>query len=151
VVKHRVQRRLVDVTRQVAHGAEAALAPLVAATQGHGGLNTSYIERLNGTFRSRLARLGQRTRYGARQPYRLHAAMYLVGTVYNFCTPHASLTLVDQWGRRRTPAMAAGLTDRCWSVDELLAYRVPLPRWQPPKQRGRRSKAMQELIKKWAA
>jgi hypothetical protein len=75
VVKHRVQRRLVGVTRQVAHGAEAALAPLVAATQGHGGLNTSSIERLNGTLRSRLARLGQRTRYGARQPYRLHAAM----------------------------------------------------------------------------
>jgi transposase-like protein len=151
VVKHRVQRRLVSVTRQVAHGAEAALAPLIAATQGHGGLNTSYIERLNGTFRSRLARLGRRTRYGARQEHRLHAAMYLVGTVYNFCTHHASLTLGDQWGRRRTPAMAAGLTDHCWSVAELLAYRVPLPHWQPPKQRGRRSKAMQELMKKWAA
>jgi hypothetical protein len=51
---------------------------------------------------------------------------------------------------RRTPAMAAGVTDQCWSIAELLEYRVPLPRWQPPKKRGRRSKELQELIKRWA-
>jgi hypothetical protein len=77
--------------------------------------------------------------------------MYLVGTVYNFCTLHESLTVQEGWGQRRTPAMAAGLTDHCWSVGELLAYHVPLPRWQPPKKRGRRSKALQELIVRWAA
>ena len=78
----------------------------------------------------------------------LHAGMYLVGALYNFCTVHASLTLGS--GRQRTPAMAAGITDYCWSVSELLWYRVPLPRWQPPKRRGRRSKAMQQLIERWA-
>jgi hypothetical protein len=51
---------------------------------------------------------------------------------------------------RRTPAMAAGVTDQCWSIAELLEYRVPLPRWQPPKKRGRRSKELQVLIKRWA-
>jgi hypothetical protein len=151
VVKQRVQRRLVRVTRRLAQGTEAALAQLVAATQGTGGLNTSYIERLNGTFRSRLARLGRRTRYGARQQHRLQAAMYLVGTVYNFCTDHASLVLPNEWPTPRTPAMAAGLTAHCWSVAELLSYQVPLARWTPPKQRGRRSKQMQELIARWAA
>jgi hypothetical protein len=55
----------------------------------------------------------------------------------NFCLPHASLRLalaapeliegtggVKKW-RQRTPAMAAGLTDRVWSLREVLLYRVP--------------------------
>jgi len=51
--------------------------------------------------------------------------MYLVGTVYNFCSVHASRRLED--GGRQTPAMAAGITDHIWSVSELLHRRVPLP------------------------
>jgi hypothetical protein len=67
--------------------------------------------------------------------------MYVVGTVYNtvynLCSLHGSLTLAK--GTARTPAMAAGLTDHCWSVAELLAHRVPPPPWRPRKRRGRRS------------
>jgi hypothetical protein len=77
--------------------------------------------------------------------------MYLVGTVYNLCIDHARLTVRERWGRRRTPAMAAGLTDHYRSVAELLNYRVPPVRGRPPSQRGRRSQAMQDLIKKWPA
>jgi hypothetical protein len=110
-------------------------------------LNTAYIERLNATFRARLAVLVRRTRRAARREVRLHAGMYLIGTVYNFCTYHDSLTLRAQG--RRTPAMAAGITDYCWSVAELLRQPVPPPRWQPPKRRGRRSKALQDLIDRW--
>jgi len=149
VIKHTLRRRLVAVERRLAQGSAAAAAALITACHGGSGLNTSYIERLNGTFRSRLARLGRRTRHGARQQRRLHAAMYLVGTVYNFCSWHASL--VSETGRQRTPAMAAGLSDHCWTVDELLHYRVPPTRWVAPKQRGRPSQATQELIRRWAA
>jgi hypothetical protein len=39
--------------------------------------------------------------------------------------------------------MAAGITDHAWSVSDLLHYRVPPPRWEPPGRRGRRSKAFQ--------
>jgi hypothetical protein len=39
-----------------------------------------------------------------------------------------------------TPAMASGLTDHVWSVNELLSYRVaPLP-WVEPTRRGRPKK-----------
>jgi hypothetical protein len=124
---------------------------LLRATQGAGVLNTAYIERLNATFRAQLAPLGRRSRHLARRQATLTAGLYLVGTIYNFCTVHTSLPRVDQWGRRPTPAMAAGLTDHCWSVGEVLAYQVPPSRWHPPKQRGRRSKALQELIDRWAA
>jgi hypothetical protein len=51
----------------------------------------------------------------------------------------------------RTPAMAAGITDHCWTVEELLAFRVPLPRWTPPKRRGRPSRATKALIAQWCS
>src|SRR5438105_3051584 len=81
--------------------------------------------------------------------------MYLVGTVYNFCTYHASLHLAAHTtgmaATNRTPAMAAGITDHCWTVRELLAFHVPPPRWTPPKQRGRPSRALQRLIRRWCS
>jgi transposase-like protein len=143
--------RVTGVVRRVAHGTWERAWALLAATQGEGVLNTAYIERLNATFRAHLASLGRRSRHLARREATLTAGMYIVGTVYNFSTLHTSRTLRAPWPTRRTPAMAAGRTDHVWSVAELLAYRVPLPRWQPPKQRGRRSKALQELITRWAA
>ena len=46
-----------------------------------GVINTAYIERLNATFRERLAPLGHRCRALARHPLTLHAGMCVVGTV----------------------------------------------------------------------
>ncbi len=141
--------RVTGVVRQVAVGTWEGVWELLAQTQAAGVLNTAYIERLNATFRQHLAYLGRRTRHLARRQATLGRGMFLVGCVYNFCTYHQSLT--DQGGGRRTPAMVAGLTDHRWSIAELLEYHVPLPRWQPPKKRGRRSKELQELIERWAA
>jgi hypothetical protein len=112
-------------------------------------LNTAYIERLNGTFRSRLAALGRRSRCLARQAARWPAGVYLVGTIYNFCTVHQSLPRANK--QQRTPAQAAGITDHGWSVAELLHYQVPLPQWVPPKRRGRPAKAYQAVCARWAA
>jgi transposase-like protein len=148
VVKQYCRRRVGGVTRRLAAGTPRLLTRLLRQTQGEGVLNTAYIERLNATFRARLAVLTRRTRGLARRQAWLQAGMYLVGTVYNFCTEHASLTLDD--GTHRTPAMAAGITDHRWSVAELLWHRVPPPRWTPPKRRGRRSKELQQLIDRWA-
>ncbi len=74
--------------------------------------------------------------------------MFLVGTAYNFVWSHDSLRLPNdrpghKW-RERTPAMAAGLTDHPWTMDELLRYQVPPAPWvasPPPKRRGRPPKA----------
>jgi transposase-like protein len=148
VVKQYARRRVVGVARRLASGPHPLLTRLLVRTQGQGVLNTAYIERLNATFRARLAVLTRRTRGLARRQAWLHAGMYLVGTVYNFCTYHASLPLDD--GTRRTPAMAAGITTCCWSVADLLWQRVPPPRWTPPKRRGRRSKELQRLMDRWA-
>jgi transposase-like protein len=148
VVKQYAGKRVVGVKRRLLQGSSVVAARLLAQTPGCLVLNTAYIERLNGTFRARLAPLARRTHHLVHRKEVLHAGMYLVGALYNFCTLHASLTLDS--GQPRTPAMAAGLTDHCWSVQELLWHRVPPPRWQPPKRRGRRSKALQQLIDRWA-
>ena len=147
VVKAYAQQRVVGVTHWIAQGTAIAATVLLQRT-GSQVLNTAYIERLNGTFRERLAELGRRTRHLLRRQATLEAGMYLVGTVYNFCTNHSSLTSAQG---RRTPAMAAGLTDHCWTVAELLKHPVPPARWQPPKRRGRRSKELQALIARWVA
>jgi transposase-like protein len=149
VIKKKAAGRLVEIVRRLVEGSDDALERLLLATQGAGVLNTAYIERLNGTFRQRLAVLARRTRGLARRSEWLRASLYLVGTVYNFCTEHASLTQRD--GKRRTPAMAAGITDRCWSIAFLLWRRVPPPPWRPPKRRGKPSKAMQALVQRWAS
>jgi hypothetical protein len=95
----------------------------------------------------RLAPLARRCRALARHTLTLHEGMFLVGTVYNFCTPHESLSQAQQ----TTPAMAAGITDHCWTMHELLSFYVPLSRWAPPKRRGRPSRALQHLIERWCS
>lgn len=76
------------------------------------------------------------SRAGAHKHCTLEAGMWLVGTTYNLVWSHRSLA------EGRTPAMAAGLTDHRWSMEEVLAYPVPpaqLPRW-----RGRKPKWLLE-------
>lgn len=136
VVKVKEQGRVLGVLQSVVRGNLEQVLALLPSGQG---LNTVYIERLNGTFRARLAALVRRSRSLLRQEQTLHRGMYLVGTVYNFCTPHQSL-------KGQTPAQAAGLTDHCWGVAELLGYRVAPPPWSPPKRRRRSRQAKQESI-----
>ena len=146
VVKRYERRRMVETERRIVDGTPARLETLRRRSQGGGVSNTAYIERLNATFRERLAPLARRCRALARHTLTLQHGMYLIGTVYNFCTLHASLAHA---GRGPTPAMAAGITDHCWSVRELLSFPVPPPRWTPPTQRGRPSHALKRLIARW--
>jgi transposase-like protein/IS1 family transposase len=145
VVKRYARRRVVETDRRIVDGTATRVETLRRRSQGHGVINTAYIERLNATFRERLAPLARRCRALARQTLTLHEGMFLVGTVYNFCTPHESLNSVQ----KTTPAMAAGITDHCWTMHELLSLHVPPPRWTPPKQRGRPSHRLKRLIERW--
>jgi hypothetical protein len=142
VVKHSAKRHVIGVTRRVLHGTLAGIEAVLTATATGTVINTAYIERLNATFRAHLAPLTRRGRAIARTEAALTAGMWLVGTAYNFCWPHDSLRQLapDHAPRKwlcRTPAMAADLTDHCWSLGELLRFQIPLPRWVPPKPRGR--------------
>jgi transposase-like protein len=157
VVKQYAHKHLVAVSRRIVQGTPTQIEALLQATQGGGSINTAFIERLNATFRSSITALIRRGRALVRQMTTLHDAMYLAGTIYNFCTYHKSLRVPlylpnkrRRW-LRRTPAIAAGLTDHRWTVQELLSFRVPPPPWQPPRRRGRPSNALKSLVARWCS
>jgi hypothetical protein len=149
VIKQHAQRHLVGILRRVRLGSETLATQLRAATQASDIFNTAWIERLNGTFRARITALVRRGRSLARDVTMLHQATYLTGTVYNFCTPHT--TLSRRAHQSRTPAMAAGITDHCWSVQDLLAYPLARPHWVAVPHRGRGSRAELALMARWCA
>ena len=127
LVKHREGRRLVSVSRRVVHGNPADIDP--------GQITTSLIERLNLTLRQENATLTRKTLAFAKDEDQLRAHLALQVAYYHFVRPHLSLRrrlshpervrgkTCRRW-TKRTPAMAAGITDRLWSLHELLRYRA---------------------------
>jgi len=120
VVKQYAKRRVTAVAQRVVRGCRGAVVATLLTTQGTSTITTAHIERLNATFRARLAPLVRRGRAAVHQRATLEWGMWVVGVVYNCCTPHRSLA-------GQTPAQAAGLTDHCWTLHELLTLPVPLP------------------------
>ena len=148
-------RRVIGVIRRIVCGTAKQVQTLIKQTQLTKTAHVNYIERLNGTFRARLAVLVRRGRGLARHLQTIERAMYLMGCVYNFCTPHQSLRLVRylpnnrrRWVER-TPAMAANITEQVWTVEQLLCYQVPPPPWQPPRRPGRPTAKIKELIQRY--
>src|SRR4029434_6972729 len=99
--------------------------------------------RLNLDLRQRVASVGRRANTLCQGEEGLLDRLVLFQTYHNFVLPHASLRqslLVPEatkgkssakvW-RPYTPAMAAGLTDHGWTLQEVLRLRVP-PWPQPP-------------------
>ncbi len=140
VIKRSENKRVVEVTRKMAHGLLHQAEQLLQLSEGGSVLNTAFIERLNGTLRERLASLTRKSRHAASRIQALHTGMYLIGCTYNFCWAHHELSKANHWGRACTPAMASGLTDHVWSVCELLCYKVAPSPWVAPKRRGRPKK-----------
>jgi IS1 family transposase len=87
-----------------------------------GLIETAFIERLNLTLRELIAPLSRRTWSIADNPQTLALHVGLGRVYYHFCRPHESLEDLRKSGRfrRRTPAMAAGVVNRPFRVEELL-------------------------------
>ncbi len=141
VIKRTEKKRVVEITRKMAHGLLEQAEQLLQVSGGGSVLNTAFIERLNGTFRERLASLTRKSRHAASRLQALRTGMYLIGCTYNFCCAHQELSKAKHWGGACTPAMASGLTDHVWSIGEVLRYKVAPSPWVEPKRRGRPRKA----------
>lgn len=148
VIKRHRAKRLVAVEARLVQGEAPQREALSLPEQK---LHSSYIERLNATFRARLHGWVRRGRALYHQQPTLQTGMYLVGTYYNFCTFHPSLRQEQSKGRRkwgeRAPAMAAGITDHRWSPAELLTYQITPPLYVPPKRRGPKPKQAGTFVK----
>jgi hypothetical protein len=122
VIKRTENKRVVEITRQMAHGLLDQAEQLLELAGGGNVLNTAFIERLNGTMRERLASLTRKCRHSASRLQALHTGMDLIGCTYNFSLAHQELSQAKHWGRACTPARASGLTDHVWSGCESLSY-----------------------------
>jgi hypothetical protein len=95
------------------------------------GQSTAYIERSNLTSRLFNGRQVRKTLAFSKEVGAYKAAAVWEDSYYNLVRPHKSLRLpvseaVPHKWLRRTPAMAADLTDHIWTVKELLTT-LPLP------------------------
>jgi transposase-like protein/IS1 family transposase len=142
VIKHTVNKHLKEVIRQMSHGSLEKATELLKISNGGTMLNTSFIERFNGTIRERLASMTRKCRHASSKLFAFHTGMYLIGCSYNFCWYHRELSKSSEnggLGMPCTPAMASGLTDHQWSMFELLSYKIAPPALLIPKRRGRSS------------
>lgn len=140
VIKRTAKRRVTEVSRRMSYGQWRKAKRLIKVSKGGKKLNTSFIERFNGTIRERFAPLTRKCRYAASKMETVQTGIYLIGCVYNFCSPHyelSKLKIKGGYGFSCTPAMASGITDHVWSVKELLTYKVAPPPLPIPKKKGR--------------
>src|SRR5258707_4792985 len=153
VIKRTEKKRVVEITRKMVQGTLEQAQVLLSASHGGTVLNTAFIERLNGTIRSRLASLTRKCLHAARRLAALESGMWLLGCTYNLCWPHNELSrrAAKVQGVRGevllTPAMASGLTDHIWSIWELFSYRVAPAPWVAPKRRRRPTKQTEPHVR----
>ena len=88
-------------------------------------ISTSYVERQNWTVRTNIRRYTRLSNGFSRKITNHFAAVALNYFAYNFIKIHSTL--------RVSPAMAAGVTDRLWSVDGLVAL------WESEERRAERA------------
>jgi IS1 family transposase len=131
------RRTLVRVTHVMRLGTEPALKASLQGLGFSGRLNTAFIERVNLTVRHGVAVLARRTWATAQQSPPLLAHLEWWRAYYHFERPYESLRvalvqprerggkLVAQRYRQRTPAMAAGRTNRRWTAREVLSWPLP--------------------------
>jgi IS1 family transposase len=135
VVKSYRRRRVVRVRHRVVFGTLERVMQVLATTGWQ--MNTAFIERANLSIRQHVAAVGRRVSTLCKGEDGLRQQLALYHSYYNLCLPHASLRQAlplpmptrgtgsaKQW-RSYTPAMAAGLTNRVWSLREVLLFRVP--------------------------
>jgi len=124
VHKTREKGRVVKVETRVVFGRRQAVETALKASTVSRHVNTSFVERHNGTDRNRNARKVRKT-YCFSKDWDVHEAVtYYTMFSYNFCWPVRTLQAMDCHGQwyARTAAMSAGLTDHVWSLREWLTF-----------------------------
>lgn len=138
IVKRRENGRVVEVATEVVYGSPERIADVIQASPVSITISTYGVERNNLTIRQHSRRMGRKVNAFSKDRAYLKWQLALAFAYYHFVVPHRGLRQrlaqpqptkglkgsPKKW-RERTPAMAAGLTDHIWTMDELLSCRVP--------------------------
>jgi len=134
VIKQQRRFRLVGVEHRFVWGLPEEYISRLKANGLSGNINTSFVERANLTIRQSILKLTRRTWGPAQFTSELEDHLYWWLAYYHFARPHESLRIrlpepVKRKGNQRprlykkmTPAKAAGVTTRHWSVMELISF-----------------------------
>jgi IS1 family transposase len=134
VIKRQRRRRTVEVEQRQIWGLPSEYRTLLKAGGLSGNINISFVERVNLTIRQNVSKLTRRTWGTAQYTTELSEHLYWWLSYYHFSRYHESLRVrieepIARKGKQRpkeyrkvTPAVAAGLTDRRWSVMELISF-----------------------------
>lgn len=138
VVKQREGGRVVRVTTRLVYGTTPQGDVALQASPVTHTITTYGVERHNLTVRQHSRRMGRKVNAFSKDPDYREYQLTLAFAYYHFVVPHRGLRQrlprpLPTKGRRGsrkkwnpvTPAMATGLTDHVWSMDELLSFRVP--------------------------
>jgi IS1 family transposase len=135
VVKQYRRKRVVGVKHRVVFGTLDAVKQVLAAYGWK--INTAFVERLNLDIRQRVAAVGRRVNTLCQGEDGLQHQLAVFHVYHNVVLPHASLRqpllapeATNGSGSAKvwqscTPAMAAGLTNHVWTLQEVLLHRVP--------------------------
>jgi hypothetical protein len=100
-------------------------------------INPALVERRNRDMRQRVAAVGRRVNTLCQGEDGIQPPLAVFHAYHHFVLPHARLrqplrmpeatngTGSSKVGQPCTPAMAAGLTDHVWTLQEVLLFRVP--------------------------
>jgi IS1 family transposase len=151
VHKQKEGGRVVAVAERLVLGSEERLEETLEGSVPSQAVNTSFVERYHGTQRHLNARK-KRKAYTFSKELSLHeAATWLVVLWYDFgwCvrTLREKIQEEPPRYRQRTPAMAAGLADHAWTMQELLCYPLYPPADPRPAQPPRTYKDVLKRLK----
>ena len=115
------QGKIEHVETKIVFGNQKDVNEALKNSKASKNINTSFIERQNGTDRNRNARKVRKTLCFSKEPEQHNAMTYFTMYSYNFCWPVRTLREQENFGEKSiqyTPAMSAGLTDHIWSMEE---------------------------------
>ena len=126
VHKTRENGRVTKIEPKIVFGEEKDIAEALLRSKVSRHINTSFIERYNGTDRHQNSRKARCTYEFSKKWEQHNWLTYFVSYSYNFCWPVRTLRTKNKEGKYQnvTPAMAAKLTDHVWTLDEWLSIPV---------------------------
>ena len=124
VHKTREKGKVVKVERRIVYGDDKRIDEKIAKSPGK-KINTSYVERSNGTLRQTDAHLRRKSLTFAKEMPYFEARIAVIILIYNCIRPHNTLSKnPDKTRTPRTPALVAGLIEKNLTIET--AFKTPI-------------------------
>ncbi len=121
VVKEYKENRVHKISQKIIYGDATKISEILENSVVSRKINTSYVERNNGTIRHMDARCTRKTYRFSKIKENHEHQLSLSLAYYHLCRPHRMLT--KRYNKPTTPFMAAGLTDHIWAMEDLLTFK----------------------------